>query len=105
MQQSINVIHSVVHYILQKNCTYVHAHSEEYIEIMRVMVETWLVHVGLSISALQKRYISEKCSKMSVLRFPKRGPSVKMCFGFWASFGLEWEKRPLFKKNRKKTRV
>ena len=55
------------------------------------------VHVGLSVSARQKRYISEKCSKMKVVRFPKSGPSVKMCFGFWGSFGLEWTEKTLFK--------
>ena len=49
---------------------------------MRVMVVTWLVHIGSSVSAWQKRYISEKCLKMRVLRFLKSGPSVKICFGF-----------------------
>ena len=49
---------------------------------MRVMVVTGLVHLGLSVSAWEKRSISEKCSKMRVLRFPKSGPSVKSRFGF-----------------------
>ena len=38
---------------------------------------------------------------MRVLRFPESGPSVKMCFGFWVSFGLEWTKKAFFKENRK----
>ena len=49
---------------------------------MRVMVVTWLEHASLSVSALQKRYISEKCPKLRVSRFPKSGPSVKSRFGF-----------------------
>ena len=53
------------------------------------MVVKWLAHVGLSVCARQERYTSEKCSKMSVLRFSKSGPSVKMRFDFWAPFGLE----------------
>ena len=38
---------------------------------------------------------------MGVLTFPKSVPSVKMCFGFWASYGLEWTKNTLFKEDRK----
>ena len=57
------------------------------------MVVTLLVHVGLLVSAWQKRYISEKYSKMKVFSFPKSGPSVRMCFRFLASFELEWTKR------------
>ena len=45
-----------------------------------------------------------KVLENEVLRFPKSGSSVKMCFGFWASFGLEWSKKALFKENRKKKR-
>ena len=34
------------------------------------------------VSARQKRYISEKCSKMRVLKSLKSGPLVKIRFGF-----------------------
>ena len=50
------------------------------------------MHVGLSMSAWQKWYILEKCSKMRVLRFLKSGPSVKIRFGFWGFLGILWSK-------------
>ena len=62
---------------------------------MRVMVVTWLVHVGLSVSAWQKRYISEKLWKLRVLRLLKSGPSVKirLVLGilriFWSKSGIK----------------
>ena len=62
---------------------------------MRVMAVTWLVHVDLSVSVWQKRYISEKSSKMRVLKFTKGGPSVKLSFGFRTSFGSKWAKKAL----------
>ena len=93
MQQSMSVTCWVLQYIWQWKCTYVDACRKERIEIMRVMFVTWLKHVLLSISAWQKPYISDKCSKMRVLRFPESRPSVKICFGFWGSFGLELTKK------------
>ena len=71
---------------------------------MRVVVVTWLMHVGLSVSAWQKRCISKKCSEMRVLRFPKSGPSVKMRFGFRTSFRLKWAKKALVQEEKKKRR-
>ena len=35
-------------------------------------------------------------------KVPRKWPSFKICFGLWASFGLEWAKRLLFKENRRK---
>ena len=44
-----NTMSSAVH--LQQNCTYVHGYSKECMEIMGVMVVTWLMHAGLPVSA------------------------------------------------------
>ena len=54
-----------------------------------------MVSAGRLISKRVKRalHFLEKCSKMKVLSFPKSGPSVKMSFGFWASFRLKWAKK------------
>ena len=59
---------------------------------MRVMVVTWSVQVGFSVSAWQKRYISEKCSKIRVLRSPKSRPSANIRFDFWGFWGIFWSK-------------
>ena len=61
-------------------------------KIMVMIAVKWLVHVCLPVSAWKKCYISEKYSKMGVLRFPKSEPSVKIRFGFrefWTTF---WSK-------------
>ena len=62
---------SAVHVTVE--LTYVRSYSKECIEIVRLMVVTWLVHVGLSASASQKPYISEKAESEG-FRLLKSGP-------------------------------
>ena len=57
---------------------------------MRVMVGREMVSAGRLIFKLVKKALHfRKVLKNEVLRSPKSGPSVKMSFDFWASFGLK----------------
>ena len=48
---------------------------------------------------MKKRYISEKCSKIRVLRFLKSGPSVNSRFVFLGDFGSTFGKYGAEKKS------